>query len=218
MTDARLPSQWLGKTWLDSLSDAARVVFDNALMWSNDNGTDGHVPETALRLLHPSGTRMDCAAELVTARLWGRVADGWQMPRWDARPSIGDCPDKPTGGMGQMTAQQVRDDAERHRVNSENYRRSRGIQPRQSHSATDDVTDDATDDATVNVGQGQGTKDAGTMETSETSNPTYNDDGWLAGRPASHQPPPTGVCAVCGEPLDPVLIAEGDTTHPNCDP
>ena len=29
---------------------------------------------------------------------------------------------------------------------------------------------------------------------------------------------PRQACAVCGEPLDPVLAASGDTTHPMCDP
>lgn len=76
MTDTRLPEAWLTDPVIDALSsDALRIHF-LGLMWSNANGTDGLIPDRALRYLHPDSRRQDCLDELIAARLWQTQSNG----------------------------------------------------------------------------------------------------------------------------------------------
>lgn len=75
MTDARLPGKWVTDPRMDELSDRAWRTFTGALMWSNEAGTDGLVPQKSLRFLHPLGVDSDTLIELVEAGLM-EPADG----------------------------------------------------------------------------------------------------------------------------------------------
>lgn len=64
MADTRLPDTVLGDPQLDDLSDAAFRLWTLAYVYSNKHGTDGHIPEIALRYLHPDGVRRDLVDDL----------------------------------------------------------------------------------------------------------------------------------------------------------
>jgi len=178
----------LGREWIDDLSDVAFRVFVNSLMWCNANGTDGRIPRRYLRLLHRDGERINAAAELVNAGLWLLDDDGWQMPRWAERPGIGHRPSEDTGGMGQELAANVADQMERRRRNQANYRQRNSGAPPKEVSA--DVTGHVTDHVSTNVGQGPGTEKKGDYGTVGIKNQgSFDDAAWLAGEPASVQPP-----------------------------
>lgn len=76
MTDARLPGRWLMNMKIAALSDRAWRVFTSALMWSNEQGTDGRIPPLALRFLYPADIPASVIDELVNAELAERRQDG----------------------------------------------------------------------------------------------------------------------------------------------
>ena len=78
MTDSRLPDRWLtNHSYLD-LSDTGWRLFTYGLMWSNQQGTDGRIPKSCLRVL---GQTVDGVAvnELVAAGKWAETFDGFQF-------------------------------------------------------------------------------------------------------------------------------------------
>jgi hypothetical protein len=83
MTDARFPERWLNDARLQRVSPSAYRLFGNALMWSNANRTDGHIPGWALGMI-PHGAEAD-AKELAAADgLWAEhQRDGWVIPEYD---------------------------------------------------------------------------------------------------------------------------------------
>lgn len=82
LTDARLPGEWLNTPQFDDLSDVAWRVFTSSLMWSAENGTDGHIPIRYLKFLHPEGEQPDAHRHLVAAGLWTQESAGYFMPNW----------------------------------------------------------------------------------------------------------------------------------------
>lgn len=88
MTDAHLPGRWLTDPRMDALSDRAWRTFTGSLMWSNEQGTDGEIPQRALRLLHPEGVDGPTAAELVAAVLWKPLDTGFQVLGWNKSQSL----------------------------------------------------------------------------------------------------------------------------------
>lgn len=80
MTDTRLPEHFLTSPTLDGLTSDAFRVYANGLMWSVTHGTDGLIPDRALRLLHPDGRRLELAAELHAAGLWHHDDAGYHVP------------------------------------------------------------------------------------------------------------------------------------------
>lgn len=88
MTDARMPGRWLYDPALDGLSDRAWRTYVGSLMWSAEQGTDGHLPIRALRLLHPEGVDDTTAAELVAASRWEALPDGYQVTGWGNHQSM----------------------------------------------------------------------------------------------------------------------------------
>jgi hypothetical protein len=84
MTDSRLPDRWLtNHSYLD-LSDTSWRLFTYGLMWSNQQGTDGRIPKSCLRVL---GQTVDGIAvnELIAAGKWVETFDGFQfVGDWEA--------------------------------------------------------------------------------------------------------------------------------------
>lgn len=95
MTDTRIAESFLTNLKVDGTSSDALRVFVMGLVWSNSNGTDGEIPVTALRLLHPDGRRDDLVAELVDRNFWHATETGWlihdflkyQMPAAQVDPA-----------------------------------------------------------------------------------------------------------------------------------
>ena len=79
MTDTRIAESFLTNLKVDGTSSDALRVYVMAPVWSNANGTDGRIPTTALRLLHPDGRRDDLVGELITNRLLHETDDGWEI-------------------------------------------------------------------------------------------------------------------------------------------
>ena len=78
MTDTDWPEHWLTDPGMNTLTDAAFRVFANGLMWSVTHGTDGELPRSALRWLHPDENALSAAvAELVAVGKWAEDSDGY---------------------------------------------------------------------------------------------------------------------------------------------
>ena len=154
MTDARLRGEWVNAIKFDGLSDVAWRAFTGALMWSAQNGTDGHIPQRYLKRLHPDGEKPAAFDELVSNGIWERSADGFMLIDWD-------------GAMGQSSALQVEtykaNGRKRQSVFREKTRRnlavSIGFEPDSSTPATRDVTSSVTRDVGKGKGEGKGSRD-----------------------------------------------------------
>lgn len=152
MTDARLRGEWVNAIKFDGLSDVAWRAFTGALMWSAENGTDGHIPQRYLKRLHPDGERPAAFDELVSNGIWERSADGFMLIDWD-------------GAMGQSSALQVEtykaNGRKRQSAFREKTRRnlavSIGFESDSPTPATRDVTSSVTRD--VGRGRGRGSRD-----------------------------------------------------------
>jgi hypothetical protein len=148
MADARLRGEWLGSLRHDNLSDTAWRVFTGALMWSNENGTDGLIPKRYLKYLHPEGEQSDAINAIEAAGMWVRQGNDYQLLDWD-------------GELGQSTALEVQTYKANGRKRSKAYRervRAKlanqvGFEAPKSGS----TTRDATRDVRANVGKGKGT-------------------------------------------------------------
>jgi hypothetical protein len=130
MTDTRLPSSWLTSPIMDGLSDRAWRSFTGSLMWSNESGTDGVLPQRAARFFHPEGVDSSTLAELVDAGLWEPFDGGLRIPGWTE--------------LGQEPASVIAQRRENNRIRQQNWRDKQSAElkkpPRQSKPVTDDVT------------------------------------------------------------------------------
>lgn len=160
MTDARLPSGWLGSIRFDSLSDCAWRVFTGALMWSVEQGTDGLIPTRYLRTLHPDGEQPGAYAELVAAHLWIACPTGFQLLDW-------------SGDLGQSSAQEIATYKENARNRQRRWREEqrKKLERKNQGAASQGLTaDSAMRDVTRDVGNGNGAgegTDSGGAETAE---------------------------------------------------
>lgn len=149
MTDSRLRGEWLGSLRFDDLTDTAWRVFTAALMWCNENGTDGHVPKRYLRLLHPDGEQQGAFDEIERALLWTSSTTGdYYFHDWE-------------GELGQNSAATVAAYREGARLRSKTYRdKQRSKLERQNSRVTHDATRGDTSDVTrgvrEHVGEGIG--------------------------------------------------------------
>lgn len=150
MTDSRLRGEWLNSMKFDDLSDSAWRVFTSALMWCNENGTDGFVPTRYLKMLHPDGIKADAHAELVSASLWEQLPSGYRLQGW-------------SGALGQSTANEVETYKANARERQQRWRDREREKKAKRVGFTDslrDVTRYETGDVTENVGTGEGEGEA----------------------------------------------------------
>ena len=96
MTDARLPGYWLTEMRFTDLTDKQWRVFTGLLMWSVEQGTDGHVPTRYVGTVHLDGVDDEDLDALVECKVLERVSTGVQLLDW-ADPR----------GLRQSTAEQV---------------------------------------------------------------------------------------------------------------
>lgn len=137
MTDSRLPGRWLTDVRFEALSDRAFRTFCGSLMWSNEHGTDGAIPDVAMKYLHPLGVDVQTRTELLNATLWRVTKSGVQVPDWTTK-------------MQQSAAATV----EQQRENNRN--RQRAHRARKKSATADGVTGDVTRDG---LGQDRTGKD-----------------------------------------------------------
>ena len=57
-------------------------------MWANEQGTDGYLPVTSLRLFHPAGLDVTTIDELIRAGIWQHATDGYQVTEWGLTQSF----------------------------------------------------------------------------------------------------------------------------------
>lgn len=183
MTDSRLPSRWLTNPDMDGLSDKAWRVFTLALMWANENGTDGAIPRRAYRFLHPDGVTDVEVAELVGAALIVETGDGFTMPAWST-------------DLGQSSAASVRQARENHRERQKRYRDRQAVESDSVSSSPTDETHNVTRHVTDNATRSNGGK---ARTGKEVVDSTISESGgelatasWKAARI------PNAECAVCG--------------------
>lgn len=131
MVDTRLPDKWLHNPRFDDLSSDAWRLFTLAMMWSNQQGTDGRVPVRYLSMLHPDLDADVLLPELEAAGIWDLEDVSVTIRSWGAE-------------MGQSTAQEVAARRESNRIRQQEYR------ARQAASGARD-----TSDVTRYVGQAQ---------------------------------------------------------------
>lgn len=144
MTDTRLPAKWLTDPLINGLTPLAWRTFTDSLMWSNEHGTDGDVPEVAFRYLGPKGLEQAPKAELIGKGLWAEGKQGGVIVlNWQ--------------GIGQSTAAEVEANKDKARKRQADYReRTKGV----TRDVTHNVTRDVTHHVTRRVGQeGQDRKD-----------------------------------------------------------
>lgn len=111
MTDARLPGYWLNEMRFQDLSDKQWRVFTGLLMWSVEQGTDGHVPTRYIGTVHLDGVDDADLDALAACGVLERVKTGVQMLRWDD-----------PNGLRQSSAATVAAYRDRKRANQASYR------------------------------------------------------------------------------------------------
>jgi hypothetical protein len=173
---------------MDGQSDKAWRVFTLALMWCNENGTDGVVPRRAFRFLHPDGLDESVIEELIAASLVVDAEDGFVMPGWSTE-------------LGQSSAESVRQARENNRQRQARYRERHASESDPGLTdpvVTDDVTRYVTGDQrresrhTSKARQGKEVVNSTIYESGPTVAATLN---W------SSRKIPNAVCIVCEEPF-----------------
>ncbi|PZF12094.1 hypothetical protein DEJ25_09715 [Curtobacterium sp. MCPF17_011] len=131
----------------DELTDTSWRIFTAALMWSNENGTDGFIPTRYLKMLHPDGEKQEAIDDLEALKFWERQEDGYLLRDW-------------AGALGQSTSTEV----DTYKANARERQRRWRERERQKtakrvgfNNSESDVTRYETSDVTQNVGTGTGT-------------------------------------------------------------
>jgi len=126
MTDTRLPGHWLLHRDLDKLSDGAWRALTRALMFCNQQGTDGEIDTLYLYSIYPWGNPSSYLEELVAIGWLEKTERGYLVPDWD--------------GKGQSTAAEVDAYHEKNRAKQKRYREK--SKPIKSVPVTGDITGD----------------------------------------------------------------------------
>ncbi|MFI8593868.1 hypothetical protein ACIGCK_05490 [Microbacterium sp. NPDC078428] len=92
MTDARLPGYWLTELRFMDMTDRVWRIFTNSLMWSAEQGTDGHVSSRHYRFLHAEGVTDADIEALVSAELAELTDDGFQLRGWSDERGLRQSP------------------------------------------------------------------------------------------------------------------------------
>ena len=126
MTDSRLPDSWLLNPTLDRFSDGAWRLFTRALMFCNQQGTDGEIDTLYMRHIWPWGDSSTYVLELVDSGWLEQTEAGLVIPDWE--------------GKGQSPASQVAANREKARKRQHKSRVQKTAA--EERSVTSDVTRD----------------------------------------------------------------------------
>lgn len=195
MTDGRIPGKWMNEPRFIEMDVDAWCVFTKAIAWSNEAGTDGFIKWRYLSLLHPAGDHPRANAELVELGLWTKTPTGYQLEGWD----------KPAhqGGLGQSTAEQVRNQKVRNREKQQAYRDRQAAKAAKADSVTGHVTGNETGSVTGHVGQ----------DTTGHAQMTEHLEGGLQEVPAV---PPSPSSWPCPEPDCSVVLTQKTAPRHDC--
>lgn len=130
MTDSRLPDEWLLNPVLDKFSHEAWRLFTRALMFCNQQGTDGEIDPLYVRYIWPYGDPSEPVDELLASGWFERKGDLLVIPDWQAK--------------GQSTADEVEARRARKRKNAQDSRDKKKAS--QSSSVGGDVSGDVGQD------------------------------------------------------------------------
>lgn len=151
MTDTRLPGHWLLHRDLDKLSDGAWRAFTRALMFCNQQGTDGEIDTLYLYSVYPWSDPSPLLEEIVAIGWLKKTETGYVVPDWVAK--------------GQSTAAEVDAYHQRNRAKQKTYReRSKALK-------SEPVTSDVTGDISGDVGEARLKARQGEARTEELSWP-----------------------------------------------
>ena len=130
MTDSRLPDSWLLNPTLDKLSHEAWRFFTRALMYCNQQGTDGEIETLYLRYVWPYGDPSEHLLELLESGWLVETENGFLIPEWVAK--------------GQSLASEVEANKENNRLRQKRSREKKRAS--ENRSVTRDVTRDVGQD------------------------------------------------------------------------
>ena len=133
MTDSRLPDSWLLNPVLDKFSHEAWRLLTRALMFCNQQGTDGEIELLYLRHIWPWGDSSPYVMELIESGWLEQTDAGFVIPDWEDK--------------GQSPASQVAVYREKARLRQQKSRTTKRA------SETRAVTSDVTRDVTRDVGK-----------------------------------------------------------------
>jgi hypothetical protein len=139
MTDTRLPDSWLLNPTLDRLSHEGWRLFTRALMYCNQQGTDGEIETLHMRYVWPYGDPSEYVLELLETGWLVETEKGFLIPDWVNK--------------GQSPASQVLANKEKNRLRQQNHRQKNKAS--QSGPVTRDVTRDVGQDRTGQDTTGQ---------------------------------------------------------------
>ncbi|MGK0722607.1 hypothetical protein [Leucobacter sp. W1478] len=115
MTDGRIPGKWVTEPRFAEMDSDTWAIFTRALAWSNEAGTDGAVKRRYLGMFHNSGELLPrCYDNLEALGLWRKTPDGYQLEKWDTPAH--------RGGLGQATAESVRNGKARNAAKQRRFR------------------------------------------------------------------------------------------------
>lgn len=130
MTDSRLPDSWLLNPTLDKLSHEAWRFFTRALMYCNQQGTDGEIETLYLRYVWPYGDPSEHLLELIESGWLVETEKGFLIPDWV--------------GKNQSLASEVEANKENNRLRQKRSREKKRAS--ENRSVTRDVTRDVGQD------------------------------------------------------------------------
>lgn len=145
MVDARLPGRWLMERRMRAMSRGAWSLFTTALMFCNEQLTDGVIFKEELRLLHQEPTEAECD-ELERLGLWHRDGPRFVFTDWDK-------------GLGQTTSEAFLGERERKRKNQADKRERERTKAEKAAAVQPHVTDRVTGDMGGDVGEERRGKD-----------------------------------------------------------
>lgn len=126
MTDTRLPDHWLLNPTLDKFSHEAWRLFTRALMYCNQQGTDGEIETLYMKYVWPYGDPSEHVLELLETGWLMGTERGFVIPDWE--------------GKGQSPASQVLAYKENARLRQQKSREKR--KSSDSEAVTSDVARD----------------------------------------------------------------------------
>jgi len=159
MTDTRLPDRWLLNRDLDSLSDGAWRVYTRALMYCNQQETDGQIGDLHVRYVYPFGDATPFLAELEAIGRLERSEMGWIIPDWEAQ--------------GQSTALQMAGYRENARKRQQTFRQK--TKPPREEPVTRDLTGDV-GEARLKARQGEARTEEVSWNVTEIPNTNQKQD------------------------------------------
>lgn len=139
MTDSRLPDSWLLNPVLDKFSHEAWRLLTRALMFCNQQGTDGEIESLYLRHIWPWGDSSPYVMELIDSGWLEQTDAGFVIPGWEDK--------------GQSPASQVAVYREKARLRQQKSRTTR--RAAETRAVTSDVTRDVGQERTGQDTTGQ---------------------------------------------------------------